>query len=385
MKLGFIAFLFACFAVQTAHTQDLANASEAYTEAVSSGDRSARANAAIDLGNAALFNKADPAAIAMAFEAATALCVVRNCAGAEPFADWVSTQQSSNPYTHTDHLKLLAAYVDWRLDPNGSTKNRLDRALRPVRATQPTELSVLAFKRRYQADMRQRRWDATIESTDRAVEHFADYKTDVPGDYLTARMSHLVADYYDTKTGDSVLDFARLQAEWETLDREVGLAGVPGMERLYWLLEAWRYATQATTVARARDPEERQAWIDRRVDEILQRDLYPDYRRSTEPQRATARAPLPLCEGELDMTPPMGYPQSAAYRGLSGAVILHFVLKDGAVSDIEVLAAVPSRTFEEFVVGIVSQWTWKVTDGVVGETCGLDRSNIVLPLTFFIE
>jgi TonB family protein len=90
----------------------------------------------------------------------------------------------------------------------------------------------------------------------------------------------------------------------------------------------------------------------------------------------------PLCEGKFEGRK-LVYPPSRAYQGLVGAVIARLETDaSGKVTNTEVLAAVPLKTFSDQVVRTMSTWTYKPAKGVNTSSCRLNSRNRIFRVTF---
>ncbi len=89
--------------------------------------------------------------------------------------------------------------------------------------------------------------------------------------------------------------------------------------------------------------------------------------------------------GRFDMRPEMEYPRTANRQGRVGAVLLSFDIKDGRVSEAEVLAAIPNEGFAEDSIKTLKKWTWLVDKDADREACGLDAENMRMPFTFVFQ
>lgn len=371
---------------QIAVADEVTDAIVAYNQARESGETTARIAASIKLGDAALANKNNPNAVIMAFEAGQTLCFLQDCRGTAPYADWAATQDAEGAGLRAADVALLQAYAAWRNKSSGRTRNALNDALKPLVDTEPSLLSMVAFASRYQSDMAEGKWSAVRRSAGAATTHFEPDKNTIPTYYINAKSSRTIADFVDRPTPEGVLSFAKLEVEWEVLNHELDIEREPGMKDLYWVINAWHLATQAYTLS---DPSIAKRKRNQIVDEanLILDGIPADARcevcqasETSEGERNSGR--LPFCKGSFKMEPEMEYPEIPAWRGYFGAVLLRVAIKEGAVDTIEPLAAVPTKVFEEHAMDTVSQWTWDVQDGVPGETCRLDRKNIILPLIF---
>ncbi|MET0568656.1 MAG: TonB family protein [Hyphomicrobiaceae bacterium] len=96
-------------------------------------------------------------------------------------------------------------------------------------------------------------------------------------------------------------------------------------------------------------------------------------------------SPLPRCEGDFEGRK-LTYPESKAYSGLVGSVIVNIqVSEDGKVTKADILAAIPSDEFGNRVVDTVRTWTYKPARGMKpGQTCRLNTNAHVYKVNFTI-
>lgn len=373
---------------QLSSADEVTDAIVAYNQARESGETTARIAASIKLGDAALANKDNPNAVIMAFEAGQTLCFLKDCQGTAPYADWAATQDAEGAGLRAADVALLQAYAAWRNKSSGRTRNALNDALKPLVDTEPSLLSMVAFASRYQSDMAEGKWSAVRRSAADATVHFASDKDAIPTYYISAKATQTIADFVQRPSESSVLDFARLEVELELLDNQFGLTSDPAMAELYWLINAWRLATEAYTESVLDIPQRRVDEIKDEMQEILdgrpknsscavcrRSEIDPDFDPETD---------LLPCDGRFDMKPALRYPTSAAWRGYVGAVLLRISVKGGRVNTVEPLASVPAKVFQDSAIETVKKWDWVPQGGVPGETCTADRSNIILPLIFVI-
>jgi TonB family protein len=88
-----------------------------------------------------------------------------------------------------------------------------------------------------------------------------------------------------------------------------------------------------------------------------------------------ADAQRPLCEGKFDGRK-LVYPSSKEYQGLVGSVIARMETDaTGKVTNTEVLAAVPLKSFSDQVVRTMNTWTYKPAKDVDTTSCRLNSRN----------
>ncbi|HEX5005927.1 MAG TPA: TonB family protein [Hyphomonadaceae bacterium] len=91
---------------------------------------------------------------------------------------------------------------------------------------------------------------------------------------------------------------------------------------------------------------------------------------------------LPLCDGRFEGKK-LSYPASKAYSGIVGGVIARMeVAANGKVTDVELLAAVPSESFGESVIKTLKTWTFKPDKGADTSKCRLNSRNRMYSVTF---
>ncbi|WP_084395849.1 energy transducer TonB [Henriciella aquimarina] len=372
----------------SAEAQDINQAISAYNEAVSSGDTALRVKTAKALGEAALANPGREDAAILAFEAGQTLCLMADCTGAAELAQFAAGKPLPGNAVQAEDIALLEAYAAWRQKPGGKRRKALNKALEPLVPRDVTTLTLAAFHNRYLRDMVDHDWREAKDSAGEAATHFAPFK-DVIGEYWSnAKIATIASGFnYDPDT-DHALAMARHHVELGKMGH--GLEERPAwLEHNWYVTQAWEMAISAYfhsgggrklgSLLNGPDPDR----LDRQVDEIMAELDTLEYAPRAEAAASEENADaLPYCDGTFDMKPAIRYPHGAARQGMFGAMIAQIAVKDLKVSDVEILAAVPSATFEESAEETIRQWTWKVETGVPGETCTGDRPKIILPIVY---
>lgn len=95
-------------------------------------------------------------------------------------------------------------------------------------------------------------------------------------------------------------------------------------------------------------------------------------------------AQMPMCEGKFEGRK-LVYPGNKQFKGLVAGVIAHMETDaTGKVTKAEVLAAVPTEGFSDYVVETAKTWTFKPAAGVDTSACGLNSRNRVFRVMFTI-
>jgi hypothetical protein len=144
---------------------------------------------------------------------------------------------------------------------------------------------------------------------------------------------------------------------------------------LKWISEAWVYSLESWL-------EESNRGAGTRISsELKPRELkQPDYVQHSED---AATSSLPVCEGKFEGKE-VRYPSSKGFSGSVGAVIARMETDtSGKVTQVEVLAQVPTETFAESVVSTLK--TWKYVQTKTGVSCRLNSRNHTYKVKFYIS
>lgn len=377
-------------------SDEMSDAIVAYNEAVSSGGAAARVDAARALGQATLRHPERDDAALLAYEAGQTLCVYAACDGAIPFAEFASSRPLAGDAVYPSDVALLKAYSAWKDKSHRSTRNALDQALEDVGNEGLTSLSLTAYHNRYIADFKDQNWRQASQTAAQAASHFAPFRSVIGEQWSDASIASIVADFNSRPDTKDVMDMAYHRLElgkiYYTVEDEPDW-----LDGHWYLTDAWQMAMSAYFAYGAdsrsgpgvRTPDHK--YLDARVEEIMDglsefRDKLPeatDVDSAAEEGEEDTR--LPYCDGTFDMTPELSYPDAAAQKGMFGAVIAQIKVEDRKVTDVEILAAVPSSAFEESAEATIRQWEWQPEGEEPGVTCDPSYRRIILPMAFMLE
>lgn len=371
-----------------ADAPDINQAISAYNDAVSNGTPDARTEAARQLGTAIMANPDREDAAVLAYEAGQTLCVYAACEGADEVAAFAAGQPLNSDAIRPGDIALLADFAAWKSDPDRKTRKALDETLAAQVESGASMLSLVAFQSRYLADYSEGDWQDAARSAGEAATHFEPFRNMVGQQWSDARIASITANFNDDPDTEDVLGMARHHVEIGKMSAAAGDEAPAWLDDHWYMSDAWVMAMSAyfhsgggrTLGSRLKGPDPDR--LDDRVDDITaELDEIEDSLPAVEPEAGADNA-LPFCDGTFRMKPALRYPSGVANRGMFGAVIARVTVSDLAVSDVEILAAVPSQTFEETAEETIRQWRWKVETGKPGETCRASRENIVLPMVF---
>ncbi len=212
----------------------------------------------------------------------------------------------------------------------------------------------------------------------KAADHYEPVADYIPRQYLDTKSLAAIALFNGDRDTDAMLEMAHVYGQARQI-HNLDWSHPDWATKAQWSSEAWLYAMEAYFLSvNRRFPDEET------LDAIKTSYDQEDHQ---DPPRTEPRVEyeLPHCKGDLDKTPKLRYPKNAAYRGIFGAVILQLELDPtGNVVNPEVKAAVPFETFKDEVIKTASQWTYVAADGELpGETCRLQRKNLIVPFTFY--
>ncbi|MEQ8558433.1 MAG: energy transducer TonB [Henriciella sp.] len=368
-----------------ADTPDIDKAISAYNQAVSSGDAASRVRAAKELGEAAMAHpKRDDAAL-LAYEAGQTLCVYAACDGASPIAAFAAGQSLEDGPVQPADIALLNAYSDWQDKKTGSSRKALDEALESLVGADLTMLTLAAFHNRYSHDANEGHWRKVEKSAHQAAIHFAPFKNVIGEQWSEAAMAAIVGSFNSDPDTDDALAMARHHVALGKLSASSD-ENAEWLKQHWYISDAWQMAMSAyfhsgggrrlSGRIRGPDPDKLDAEIGAIMTELDNLDRTP----ATE-DVVIDPDDLPYCNGRFDMDPPLRYPFRAAKKGMFGAAIARIAVNGHDVTEVEILAAVPSDTFEKSAEKTIRKWRWQPA-GTPGETCRAEHPNLVQPLIF---
>ena len=381
------ALLAATVLPAAAQASDIDQVISAYNEAATSGSREDRVAAARALGAAAQANPDRDDAGLLAYEAGQTLCVLAACEGASQLADFADSAPLPDGAVSQADITVLSTYADWKENPNSRNRRALDEALAAVVDHDVSMLTLTAFQARYAHDFEKADWRSAEVSAGAAATHFKPFRKVIGREWSDATIGSIIAGFSDEPEPQNAIDMARHRVELTRL--KAGLEEEPEwLETKRYLSHAWQLALSAYfnsgggrrtgSLLRGPDPTDEIEAIEAEIEEMEA----AAENEARERDAVNGTDQLPFCEGHLNMSPPLRYPGQALKQGMYGAVIVRLSIENLNVAGVEVLAAVPSATFEERASETIEQWTWKVSSGTPGETCRTSHDDLVLPVIF---
>lgn len=292
-------------------------------------------------------------------------------------AGTTTLQAAAQDYDVTD---IVAANEIFSADPTDANRDALFAALveYPGEATVP---SVNAYVRLLMHDATNDDSENLIQSATRATAHLEPVADILPKQYLEARFLAAVAQFNQDPDPDTILEMAHVEGRARAFTDELG-EQPKWADSLKWKADAWGMAMGAYFESN-RDPyptaEEIQEILASYGVDVASRNALAD--------RSLDENGLAFCAGKLIQRPSMRYPAGQANRGRIGAVIMEFDLDpEGQVVNPRVRASVPEGVFDEKSTRVVDKWKFKPDNkNAVGASCRLERTNVVVPLTFVIR
>lgn len=275
-----------------------------------------------------------------------------------------------------DITQINEAHAAFKAKTTGRNYSRLIKALDAYEDDVTTE-TVLAYTDLLKFDIEKRAYRRMRKTAVKAVDHYEPVADYIPRQYLDTRSLAAIALFNSDHDTDAMLEMAHVYGRARQIHNP-DWSHPDWATKAQWSSEAWLYAMEAYFLSVNRRYPDEDA-----LDAIKASYSQEDHQ---DPPKIASRVKhkLPHCKGELDMKPKIRYPKDASYRRMFGAVILEIELDStGAVINPKVRAAIPFEGFSESVVKTASQWTYVPEDAEIpGETCRLQRKNLVVPFTF---
>ena len=93
-----------------------------------------------------------------------------------------------------------------------------------------------------------------------------------------------------------------------------------------------------------------------------------------------------LCEGSFDEDPEFRYPFNALKSRQNGAVVLRMDLNNGKASNVEVLASIPERTFDNAIISSVRKWTYEPDENAADDgPCEASAKGLIYTYSFGVN
>ena len=337
----------------------------AYNAAVNAGDYATAAAEAESIWSK--FDKTLPETVATAREFAWTSMLADQPAKAQIYARWLVEEGANAPTPDDDPLmsKILLLWSELGKEPSRDQRAVLSTTLSSWSAANtsvPSRVAAVAAAQLYGKAWQAGSWK-DAERDAKIAETLAG-RLGAEGFVIEQRaiLDGAAANFMDTKKADG---YMRIADGWEKLVARIGPPR-PGkgldlgnLEPLYWRGMAWMTAMSAYFRVGNDRISASQAYM-RQGDLIEARSKTIQGRCGASPCAPVPLPPgqLPQCIGTWNQSPPLNYPSTARFKGMLGATILNLTVDDaGKVTDVKVLAAVPSETFPEPTMKAVRQWT----------------------------
>ncbi|MCR9268963.1 MAG: energy transducer TonB [Hyphomonadaceae bacterium] len=277
-----------------------------------------------------------------------------------------------------DITEIAEAHSAFEAAPNDGSRDALFAALQDYRGPATVE-TVKAYWQLMTFDVEAGDQDKLRASAIATAEHLDPVADLLPQRYIEAKYIAAVAYFSDQLAQDAMLEMAHVKGFTTQYLDETG-ERPDWAEKLRWRADAWGMAMQAYfESAGERYPAEGE------IDAILASYGYNEASLNAAAIESPGESSgLPHCRGSLVQRPRLRYPAGGARKGMYGAVILQLEFdQDGNVVNPTVLASVPVEQFEEKSLRTVGKWRYKADKpNAVGNTCALERTNVIQPLVF---
>ena len=336
-----------------------------YNAAVKAGDYAMAAAEAESIW--AVLDKTLPEAVATAREFAWTSMLAGEPAKAMVYARWLVEEGAKAPTPDDDPLlsKILLLWSGLGNEPSKDQRAELSTTLSSWSAantTLPSRVAAVAAAQLYGKAWQAGDWkDAERDAV--IAERLAG-RLGAEGLVIEQRamLDGAAANFMDTRKADG---YMRIADGWEKLVARIGPPR-PGkgldlgnLEPVYWRGLAWMTAMSA--YFRVGNDARLSGPAYKRQGELIEARSKTIQGRCGAAPCAPAPLPpgqLPQCNATWKQSPPLRYPSTAVWKGMVGATILRLTVDDaGKVTDLKVLAAVPSETFPEPTMKAVRQWT----------------------------
>lgn len=378
-----VGFLLAISGPAHAATLDEANA--LHQRAMTSGSPRDRAEAARILATSVLANPDRPDAVLRAFEAGQTLCIYAGCQGAKEMAAFASSRPLPTNVLTSEDINLLSAFADWITADAPGTRERLDAALTSYLTVRATPLAIIAFQTRYTEDFNAKDWGRAAKSAREASIYLAPHRAGIGERWSDAVIASATAGYNHNPDLNDTLILAHHVSDLIKLDRE--LPQRPNwLERDLYLSTAWRAGIlmyfQSNRSSRAvgasryevsgPDPDLFKQQAAEIIAQAGPNDMLPTF--------------PSLCDGSFDEDPEFRYPFNALKSRQNGAVVLRMDLNNGKASNVEVLASIPERTFDNAIISSIRKWTYEPNENAADDgPCEASAKGLIYTYSFGVN
>lgn len=365
-----LAIASACFAASAAHA-DIA----AFNAAVTKGDYKAAAAEAASTWPTLDKTRADIRVIAGEFGFMS--YIAGDYASARKFSDFATTAVDGAP-ANPQHLVLLRL-SEMKLDPSDATRAKLAAAV-TERVNDPSAdtISFLASDALVKRDFSLARWQDVQESAALGIKLTSAAGADYALENRQYQLFDIVAEFmiwHDVKSWD------RLRALDDLIKADIRDAATDEAARRFvpldHMVSAW-FETVDVSI-RGQDVNMRPRDAALKAVAEARKTL-----RQSDRFRALFDVHLDLdsCQRVSIESTRVQYPYSAAFRKLIGAVILHVDIdENGAVSNPQILAAVPSKPFGDAILENITRMRYR-PGKKWSENCSLAEKGHVIIYRF---
>ncbi|MBK8198100.1 MAG: hypothetical protein IPK75_06990 [Acidobacteria bacterium] len=359
----FIGLSAVCSAMAQVPSGDL----QALEAAKASGSRQQVITAARQLAASAMAHPEDPEAGRIAYSAGWLLCINFSCRDAIKPGKFAATR-SDAPIDAV----VLAPFAEYRVKVSKKSKRALAEALSLVEASEPTDLTLSAFRELYSQSQLVRDSKATAEWASRAHLHFGRGGEPYAEYYYESLFVQISAEYEIRPRSSQIETVVRASGELARRLLDSPDSHTDWVERSYWEATGWAELIRARLESEGRD------YLSRADAEAMLKLEYTGDRPL--PPRTVTKG-LRVCDGHLiaadfDKEPilPGGY---ASF----GAFVIKFSLRNGEVINPEIIAALPrSGLTPEQAESRIARWRFEPQEDPATANCALDAETGVLTL-----
>lgn len=296
------------------------------------------------------------------------------------FSAWDAPAQEAGP----DVTAIVQAHETFKNSPDKETRKALFLALNAY-TDDPTNESVSAYNDLVSYDFKSNKPKNIRESAFSAAQHTKPVADIIPKVYSSFAFLAASTLFQDKQSKDAILEMAHVQGFAHQISVNEQNESSEWAENTYYRAMAWTHAMKAY-----RKSVNKKTPTNDEIESIL-RQYGADFETTNSEaeerdllDQDSGEAVLPFCKGELSMKPRLSYPKKAARKRQVGAVITKITTDDaGNIIDASVLASAPDEGFKDQALKTILQWRYLPSDSELpGETCRLNRENILLPAVF---
>ena len=279
-----------------------------------------------------------------------------------------------------DVTEIVEAHEAYTARDSYRNRNRLLAALEAYQDDAAIE-TVQAYRAILANDVESGRFSRIRESALATAAHLEPVSDILPKLHIEAKFFAAIALFNGRQDSDAIIEMAHVQGLAQSIVAEAG-SRPDWASDFRWKAEAWRMAMEAYFMStNARYPSEL------KVQSVLDEYPYSEQPASEDGACIQAEETLPRCPAKMGQKPKLRYSAKQAFKGMYGAVILGFETDaDGRVVNPRVLASIPSEEFDQRSLDVIGQWRLEAENPEdVGVKCRLNNSNVVQPLTFYLN